>query len=165
MSTEICFSCGAETAPGETGAIHRYMLSSPGCWAQYGVLLAREYSDSRYMAMHALTVDAYAVQHPGVEGPQSTSSVHVHLASLLAYFERDVALSKLPALKQQVVTLKSSFIWLSPPPSLGELNVNSVLAATSPDQHRALVEAWARTAFDAWTPYHNTIRGLLDRLK
>ena len=164
MSTEICFSCGVETAPGTPGVIHRYMLSTPGCWAQYGELLAREYSDPRYMAAHALTVDAYAVQHPGVEGPQVISSVHVHLASLIAYFERDVVLSALPTLKQQVVAFKTSFDWLLPPSSLGERNVGSVLAATSPQQHRECVEAWAKSALAAWSAHHDTIRRLLDKL-
>jgi len=53
------------------GPAHAYMLSSPGCWAAYGELLAREYSDSAYRRLHRLSVDAYALQHPGIDTPQS----------------------------------------------------------------------------------------------
>jgi len=39
-----CPGCGG-TFPLLGGPVHRYMESSPGCWAAYGVVLAREYSD------------------------------------------------------------------------------------------------------------------------
>ena len=56
-SQETCPGCGL-LAPRSEGPVHRYMLSSPGCWALYGELLAREYGDVRYMAAHRLTIDA-----------------------------------------------------------------------------------------------------------
>lgn len=59
MALAQCFSCGAE-AENLSGATHQYLLSTSGCWAKYGELLAREYSDFSYMAVHNLTVDAYA---------------------------------------------------------------------------------------------------------
>ncbi len=64
---EPCFSCGA-LVPATDGTTHDHMLSSPGCWAIYGEVLAREYERPAYMADHRLTVDAYAVQHPGEPG-------------------------------------------------------------------------------------------------
>ncbi len=73
-----CFSCGA-LAPDIDGPVHRYMDSSPGCWALFGEVLAREYSDYNYASHHRLTVDAYAVQHPGKPSPPSIGSVAVHL--------------------------------------------------------------------------------------
>ena len=79
----ICFACGGDFAPGE-GAAHAYMASTPGCWESYGLVLAREYEDPRlFAACHRLTVDAYAVQHPG-DGTdiRATHSFWVHLAAL-----------------------------------------------------------------------------------
>lgn len=52
-----CFSCGAMVEDID-GPVHRYMASSPGCWAAYGIVLAREYSDVMFARNHRLTVDA-----------------------------------------------------------------------------------------------------------
>lgn len=38
-----CFNCGA-VVPAIDELIHGYMLSSPGCWAVHGGVLAREYA-------------------------------------------------------------------------------------------------------------------------
>jgi hypothetical protein len=64
MAGVACVGCGAIFEDRE-GPTHRYTESSPACWAAYGEVVAREYSDSSYAALHGLTVDAYAVQHPG----------------------------------------------------------------------------------------------------
>lgn len=76
-----CFSCGALVKDID-GPVHRYMDSSPGCWATFGEVLAREYSAVNYGLNHRLTVDAYALQHPGKHSPQSIQSIAVHLVSL-----------------------------------------------------------------------------------
>lgn len=55
-----CMGCGGVFAEIQ-GPTHRYLESSPGCWAAYGEVLAREYSDPAYFQVHRLTVDAYAV--------------------------------------------------------------------------------------------------------
>jgi hypothetical protein len=68
--------------PDVEGPVHRYLESSPGCWRLYGEVLAREYSDLAFWAAHRLTVDSYAVQHPGRSSPQTIQSVCVHLLSL-----------------------------------------------------------------------------------
>lgn len=64
------------------------MLCSPGWWAVFGEVLAREYEDPACMANHRLTVDAYAVQHPGEPTPAAARSVLLHLVSLCAIRER-----------------------------------------------------------------------------
>lgn len=48
----------------------------------FGEVLANGYSEASYGAVHELTVDAYAAQHPGQPSPQSIQSVAVHLVSL-----------------------------------------------------------------------------------
>lgn len=47
MAGVACIGCGAMFADQE-GPTHRYMESSPGCWAVYGEVVAREYSDLSY---------------------------------------------------------------------------------------------------------------------
>jgi hypothetical protein len=60
------------------------MLGSPGCWAAYGRVLEREYSDPvLFGAAHRLTVDAYALQHPGdPRERRAVQSFWLHGASL-----------------------------------------------------------------------------------
>ncbi|MEM6640583.1 MAG: DUF5946 family protein [Pseudomonadota bacterium] len=155
--TEICFSCGACTPIAPGSATHRYMRSSPGCWAAYGELLAREYGDPAFMRFHPLTVDAYALQHPGGDDPQSISSVHVHLASLVAYFDRGAPLHSLSDIRKDVVKRKASFERLVPPPSLGNVVVSDVLPAVDAAEHGVLVERWARSVYRAWSAHHKEV--------
>ena len=86
IKTCKCFSCGG-LFPGIEGPVHRYMKSSPGCWSAYGQILAREYSNALYFEVHRLTVDAYAVQHPGSTDRQSIQSVGLHLIRLCLFLE------------------------------------------------------------------------------
>jgi hypothetical protein len=83
----LCPGCRADL-PNTLGPTHDYMLSSPACWALYGEILAREYSDYRFMRMHRLTVDTYAVQHPGIDVLAARRSVAVHLSRLYLLLER-----------------------------------------------------------------------------
>ena len=75
--------------PAVEAPTHRYMESSPGCWAVYGEVLAREYSDPAFTGVHRHTVDAYAVQHPGKPSQQSIRSVGIHLVRLCLILERN----------------------------------------------------------------------------
>ena len=63
-TVETCPGCGA-AFPASDGPTHDYIGASAGCWAVYGDVLAREYSDHRFFRVHQLSVDAYSAQHPG----------------------------------------------------------------------------------------------------
>ena len=67
-----CTGCGA-LVPDTPGPTHRYIGASPQCWALFGEVLAREYSDFRYASVHQLTVDSYAAQHPGTPSPNPSN--------------------------------------------------------------------------------------------
>lgn len=150
-----CPGCAVELPPVE-GPIHRYLESSPACWAAYGEVLSREYQDPAYGEAHRLTVDAYAVQHPGRPGPQAIRSVGAHLVSLHAVLERGFDDTRATELIRRAVA-SAPFVWLEPPASRGELTVVSVLAAGSASEHVAAVRAWARSAWHAWARHHPTI--------
>jgi len=83
--------------PDTDGPTHLYLGSSPGCWAVYSDVLAKEYGEYRYPEVHRLTVDAYAVQHPGTPSRRSIQSVAVHLISLYLMFERGLDAQKATA--------------------------------------------------------------------
>src|SRR5687768_12382269 len=85
-----CAGCGA-LVPDSDGPTHAYIGASPGCWAVFGEVTAREYGDYRYASTHRFTVDVYAAQHPGPPERRSIQSVAVHLISLHLALEKGMA--------------------------------------------------------------------------
>ena len=156
--TERCVGCGAVVAKAD-GPTHRYLGTSPGCWSIYGNILAKEYSDARYAAVHALTADAYPVQHPGAPSPQTIQSVAVHLISLYLQLEQGLPPEQAAATKQAAKErLANEFAWLEPPANVGDVTAIDVERAANPAEHRELVARWARSAWSAWSVHHATIR-------
>ena len=152
-----CLGCGAEF-PQREGPTHRYMESSPACWAAYGEVLAREYSDPAYFQVHRLSVDAYAVQHPGKPSPQTIQSVAVHLIRLCLLLERSLPMERANAAMLKASEQEKRFVWLTPPASLGAVTVADVWQAQALEAHMAAVRRWSESAWEAWTPHHATIR-------
>lgn len=160
MKTAPCPSCGG-IFPDIEGPVHRYMTSSPGCWAVYGEVLAREYSDPTYFEVHRLTVDAYAAQHPGSTDRQSIQSVGVHLIRLCLFLEHGLTAEKANSAMLAAGKSKHHFHRLEPPASLGDFTTADVAKAESADEHKAAVREWAKVVWEAWTPHHDTIRAWL----
>ncbi|BAU43276.1 hypothetical protein O77CONTIG1_03104 [Leptolyngbya sp. O-77] len=152
-----CLGCSA-MVPFSSGATHEYLLASPGCWAMYGDVLAREYSDAAYASVHRLTVDAYAVQHPGVPSPQSIQSVALHLISLCLVLECGFDMDQATRAMRQHTHRKSDFVWLTPPSHLGDKTVLEVWQAQDAATHIQAVWDWARSAWSAWESHHQQIR-------
>jgi hypothetical protein len=113
-----CFSCGA-LAPDMDGVTHKYVLSSPGCWALYGEILARDYSEYNYPPVHRLVVDAYAVQHPGKQIRQAIQSVAVHLIGLYLSLEKGMDAKQVTQAIGRATQFSGRFIWLDPPKGWG----------------------------------------------
>ena len=162
MKTTSCPGCGAEL-PAIDGPVHRYIESTPACWARYGELLAREYENPAYMASHRLTVDTYAVQHPGQPSAQSIQSVAVHLISLHAVLERGMTHREATARIKACVD-DGKFEWLVPPAGHYRLNVLHPLNATNASDHALAVHEWARCAWEMWAPHHERIRSWAARV-
>jgi hypothetical protein len=135
------------------------MESSPGCWHVYGEVLSREYSDPAFRAVHRLTVDSYAVQHPGRPSAQAIQSVCVHLISLHLVLERGLAVAYATRVMGAATRAKERFFWLKPPTSLGVVTVSDVAGVATPLQHEERVRAWAQAAWSAWAEHHATVRG------
>jgi Family of unknown function (DUF5946) len=155
-----CIGCGG-LVPDVTGPTHRYLESSPGCWRLYGEILAREYADPAFGALHRLTVDAYSVQHPGRPSPQTIQSVCVHLMGLCLVLEQGIAPGHATRALGAALEPKSRFVWLTPPHSLGGLTVVDVAAAVTPEEHLRMVRTWAEGAWAAWAAHHETVRAWL----
>jgi len=160
MNLVTCIGCGG-LFPEMDGPTHRYMESSPGCWAAYGDVLAREYSDPAYAKTHRLTVDAYAVQHPGRPSPQSIQSVALHLTRLCLLLECGLEMSRANDAMLKATESKKKFVWLLPPPTRGAVTVADVHEANNLQEHVTRVRQWAESAWQAWSLHHSQIRAWL----
>lgn len=161
MTNVKCFSCGGEY-PDIDGPTHRYMKSTPGCWAIYGEVLAREYENPDLMEVHRLSVDAYAVQHPGGNDRQSIQSVGVHLLRLSLFIEYNLSPKNANAAMLKAAKHKQNYTWLEPPESLGNITAADVHRTKDAEDHKKIVRAWANEAWMAWSAYHAVIRSWIN---
>jgi hypothetical protein len=147
--------------PDEDGPIHRYMTASPGCWRIYTELMATGLPLSDRAP---LTVDAYAVTHPGVPGPQSTPSVWIHLVTLCFVLERGWRVDQGIRLRRLAEGAFDAWPWLERPTSMGD--VTAVDVATAADDAAAidLVRRWVEGGWAAWSEHHPQVRARADEL-
>ena len=124
-SLEACVGCRG-LVPVEDGPIHRYMTASPGCWRIYGGLSAGGLPAS---PTSGLAVDAYAVTHPGVQGPQSTPSVWIHLLTLCWTLERGWPVDQAIRLRRIGADGFAGWPWLDRPDAMGEVTAVDVYRA------------------------------------
>jgi hypothetical protein len=158
MNVEACMWCKGRF-PVLEGPVHAYIESTPGCWAAFGRVMAREYSDPELLDIHPLTVDAYAVQHPGQPSRKSIQSVALHLVRLCLVTEQGLADEAFKRAMLAAVSRKSEYCWLQPPSSLGELTIGDIEARADVRQHIAVVRRWAAQMWQVWAPHHETVRG------
>ena len=157
-----CPGCG-QVLPAREGPTHPYLGSSPACWALYGEVLACECSEPAYFGVHQVTVDTYAVQHPGVPDRRSIRSVALHLMTLCLVLEDGADPSQGPKLHKRIAARRPAFRWLEPPQANGRITVADVNRAATAAEHERLVKAWAHDLWTAWKPHHATVRQWIDR--
>ncbi|MFL0671069.1 MAG: DUF5946 family protein [Erythrobacter sp.] len=157
-----CFACGGSFVA-VAGPTHEYMLSSPGCWNAYGEVLAREYeSPMLFGAVHRLTVDAYALQHPGdASDRRARQSVWVHYAALYLSLRNNVDRARIPSVMQKL-TLRT-FPALPPAPAQFGVTLEDVLAQGETN-HVSAVKAWADCALKAWAELEDQTVAMLKSL-
>lgn len=124
--------------------------------------MAREYSDARFARVHRLTVDCYAVQHPGEPTPPAIRSVALHLMSLCAVLERGLDPGAATRLLQVAAEASIDFTPLDPPAEPGAITVEDIVAATTPGDHEEAVRAWSDSVWSAWSAHHARVRDWLD---
>ena len=165
-STKPCIGCGAHFPQAQShefqGPVHDYMDSSPACWYAYGQVLAREYENPGLFAVHRLSVDSYAVQHPGGDSRQAIQSVGVHLARLCLFLERGLTPEDANAAMLRVGKIKDQMIQLQRPRNLGDITVAQILDAQTENDHLRLVHQWAEASWQAWSDHHDIVRRWVD---
>ena len=133
---------------------------SPECWLVYTEVLGTEFGNALlYGHAHQLTVDTYAVQHPGPLHPDK--SIGIHLGGLHLALKRDVRPPRVPPLLQRLADAIDAWPHLSPPADLGPLTVCDVALAGSVEGHIDAVERWSRQVWGQWAEHHDQVRGLV----
>ena len=157
IGTVVCVGCGG-TVPEVDGPIHRYMTAAPGCWRAYTELLVGGLPPS---PTSGLLVDAYAVTHPGVPGPQSTPSVWIHLLTLCFVLERRWPVEQAIRLRRAGADAFRGWPWLTPPESMGEvgaIDLRRALHAGDGSLAIDLTRRWVEGAWSAWSTHHGAVR-------
>lgn len=153
MPLERCVGCGGGFEPMD-GPVHDYMTSSPACWAAFGRILAAEYGDPALMGVHRLSVDAFAVQHPGQGSRRAIQSVGLHLARLYFQLERGASPEESHAFMLRAAARKAELPVLPPPPEGFAVTSADVAPAAGTDGHAQAVRRWAESAWSAYRHVH-----------
>lgn len=157
--SEQCPDCGSVVPQVPEGPTHPYFGSSPGCWALYTAMLGREFR-SWDAETHRLSVDTYAVQHPGTStGQAAINSVGIHLIALCLHFEKNLPVSQIIRTMGELSKSRLFQVhWLAPPEDPYPVTVIDLLDATSPEDYSARVLRWAETTWDVWGAHHDQVR-------
>ena len=155
-----CPDCGA-LFPDVDGPVHAYVGGSPGCWAAFGRLGARELALG-IPGPERLSVHAYMVQHPGREGRREAQSVDVHLMVLAAVIELGWPVTRAVGQMDRWLRDLSPMPWLPPPRDPRARTILSLDPDADAAAHEAEVLAWARDVWAAWAPQHARIVGWLE---
>jgi hypothetical protein len=156
---EKCPGCQALLPRIENGVIHRYMTSSAACWEIFGKLFNDPDRPVASSPFNALSVDAYAVHHPGTPSNQTINSVAIHTMVLYGILERGFKPDQALWLRQRPGRANPSekhgrFHWLPPPSFEGSLTVADVVAGGTPLERSALLERWVRELWSRWGSLH-----------
>lgn len=154
---ETCRGCGA-TFEQVDGPVHEYMYSSPACFAAFNSLLVAEYSSRDLKEVHRLTVDSWAVQHPGAgKERRAIQSVGLHLARLFLQLRSPRPPAETNAVMLDFSRYKSTLKYLTPPRVFSVTVADVALFAGSPS-HAERVRFWAEATWGDWSAHHDYIR-------
>ena len=161
MREDVCPGCGSRLAA-VNGPTHAYMLSSPACWAAFGAVLEREYSNPELMGIHRITVDTWAVQHPGDGSRRAIQSVGLHLARLMIQLEEGLSGERAHSAMLDFASRKAELPEL-PRRDSYRMSIADVVGAVELHSHRQAVLRWAESTWHDWSDQHDFIRGWVRR--
>ena len=156
-----CPGCGVELAVLDAPTpVH--VDASAACWALYGRLLVRQYTEISDGRVHRLTIATYAVQHPAMRERRPPASMTLELIALCLLLERGASVGRTTTRLAGILERPPALHRLEPPRPNGTINVSDVAAAHTPGEHARLVHCWARDVWQAWAPQHAQVRRWID---
>lgn len=147
------------------------LVPSEGCRQVSMGVLAREFSDPAYFAVHRLTVAAYTLQPYPSQGvvrlrlaarhPDSVKlhSLAIHLVALCLSLEGSGPqhLLEAPMLRAAAWLRDQPPGRLQRPEQRGALTVADVVGAESAQEHCRRVRDWAVEVWAPWQPHHDRV--------
>lgn len=141
-----CPGCGAVLPDEPDGPIHPYLDASPACWRRWAELMTGS-------GAGRLSTDAYAAQHPGVDGRRQRQSVAVHLIALCHELEHGLTDPFVTDLTRRALINRPDWPWLDPPDSYAVTARDLAVPVISAEIRRLAEAVW-----DAWASHHHRVR-------
>ncbi len=144
MSTHTpCPMCGAETPPDAT------------CSEVFDIILAKEYSEYGFAAVHLYSVDSYALQHSEDHSPRSNAYHLMRLSRLIVdgaspHIVKGATNNKSKAFEKAY----QQFPFLEPPPNRGDLTVMHLHNIDDVPTYQQRAREWAESVWEAWEIHH-----------
>lgn len=157
-----CFGCFGEFEDADKdGLPHPYIGATSACWAVYGQILVKEYSDPAYGQVHRLTADAYGAQHIGDQADRrARQSANVHLIALYLSLEKKMPEKAILMFLKEATSLKRNWPSVVQRDNPAWLTVQDVVKATDPSSHAEFVHQWAASVWEAYKDSQKEIEGL-----
>ncbi len=120
-----------------------------------------EFSSEDLMPTHRLSVDTYAVQHPGDGSRQAIQSVGLHLARLMVQLDTPMPPRETNDVMLRLGPRKATLQRLERP-EMFSMTIADVAPFAGSDAHAETVRAWAQSAWDDWHQHHDYIKNWLE---
>jgi uncharacterized protein DUF5946 len=158
----VCPGCGLRLPARPDATYEGNFNASPECWSLFTEILGAEFGNAvLFGQVHQLTVDSYAVQHPGGRHPDK--SVAVHLSGMHLMLDRGVAPTTATRLLQRLADSRPDWPHFPPPENRGFLTIGDVVRSGSLEAHVESVRKWAREVWGTWAPRHAEVARFVAR--
>jgi hypothetical protein len=144
--SERCPGCGLAAQGGETG-----------CQEIFEGLLARDFSNVAYFAVHRMLVDTYALQHPD-RYCASTKSLAAHLSGLCWLLEHGGSRAVGSEVLRRWLNVSPQLTKPEVPSRRGRLTIGDLPQGDDPGAHAQAVDRWARSTWEAYAALHPLAR-------
>ena len=134
------------TPPPQKAENPPYLDASPACWRRWAELMTGS-------GAGRLSTDAYAAQHPGVDGRRQRQSVAVHLIALCHELEHGLTDPFVTDLTRRALINRPDWPWLDPPDSYAVTARDLAVPVISAEIRRLAEAVW-----DAWASHHHRVR-------
>jgi hypothetical protein len=154
-----CFGCLREFKKITDDPIpHPYIGAISECWAVYGDILAKEFSDPEYFKVHRITADTYGAQHIGnQEDRRARQSANVHLIALYLSFAQKADKTTVLTFIRKATEIKQDWPPLLQRKNPQWLTVQDIIKADNPSSHASLVAQWGQSVWESYADCHEEI--------
>ena len=146
MTEERCSGCGRIVEGG-----------AAACQARYEALLARDYENPAFFAVHRMFVDVYSLQHPD-RYCRSAKSLAAHLVGLGLILVDGISPASGGAALRDWLDGKRELEKPPLPEGRGGITLGDVEGIAEPGPWREAVRAWAESTWEAYTELHPLAR-------